>query len=142
MSSLPADAESQFLLCTFSMAAKIIAADGKIEPEERNRLSEYMRSELSLSEKEEKLAWKIFDEALGNELELRDYAHAFKRYFPDRVQLTDRVVVTLLGLASSDGYVHPKEEEEIRTAALLLDIPAPTYERLKSENLKNEERFH
>ena len=98
-SSLPVDSESQYLLCTFSLAAKVIAADGEIAPEEEERLRGVMKQDLNLSEKEEKLAWKIFKNAIDDDLEMRDYADAFRRYFPDRVQLKDKVIVTLLSLA-------------------------------------------
>ena len=141
-SNLPVDAESQYLLCTFSLAAKVIAADGEITKEEMESLEQFIKEELSLSNKEQSLAWRIFQNALEDELEMRDYAQAFRKYFPDRVQLTDRVVATLLEIASSDGYVHSEEEKRIRTAALLLDIPEPAYERLKAEVLKDDERYN
>lgn len=141
-SDLPADSESQYLLCTFGMAAKIIAADGEYTAEERERLKRFMQDELNLGAAEEKIAWRVFESAVKDELEIRDYALAFRRHFPDQVLKAERVVVTLLQLASSDGFVNSQEEQDVRTAAILLGVSPPGFELLKSQHLKNSELFH
>ncbi len=141
-SVLPVDAEAQFLFCTFSMAAKIIASDGTVTEAELLKLKSFIEDELKLQEKEKAVALRVFQEALASELEIREYALAFRKYFPQRVQLTDKVIVTLLKLAAADGYLSEDEERKIQSAALLLDISAPAFVRLKKEYVHKELAYH
>lgn len=129
----PEESQAAFLVCTFSMLAKIVAADGAVSPREMSAITGYMDNELQYDKKAKALAMKVFDDALDSPLELRDYAQKFKDAFPDRVQLLDRIVQILLEVSFADGMLDPAEDSEVRTAALLLGMSDPGYQRLKKK---------
>ena len=131
----PEESKAAFIVCTFSMLGKIAAADGRVSASEEKRIERYMDEELKLDGKTKKLAMKVFHEALDSPLELRDYAEKFKENFPDRLQLLERVVQILLEVSAADGEFPREENSEVRSAALLLGMSDPGFQRLKTKVL-------
>ena len=60
----------------------------------------------------------------------------FRAATPDetRVQLQDQVVEVLLCLSAADGKLTPEEDRLVRSAALLLGLTVPGYERIKTNS--------
>lgn len=131
---IPADSQPTFILCTFSMLGEIAEADGKVTEDEVERVSRYIDSELKLDAKTKKLALSVFREAPESPLELRDYAEKFQKAFPERVQRIEQLVSILIGVSAADGFIDPEEDTLIRSAALLLGLSIPGYERLKEKH--------
>lgn len=131
--NLPADAQSAFLVCTFSMLGKLAEADGQVSKDEEEKVKQYAEERLLLDTKTKALALKVFKDAVSSPLQLRDYAEKFRSTYPDRVQLLDRMVEILVEVSAADGVLAPREEELARSAALLLGLTEAGYERIKKK---------
>lgn len=141
-SQLPAGAESEFILCAFSMLAKLAAADGDATRIERERVEKYITEELGLDRKAGELALKVYDSALNSPLELRDYAERFEKTFRSQHRLKDRMVQLLLELSATDGVLSKEEDRAIRSSALLLGLSEVGYERLKNRCFPDSSNLH
>ena len=130
---LPSDSPAAFITCTFAMLGKIAAADGKVSAEEVRKVERYIDEDLKLDAKLRVLALQVFNEAFASPLELRDYADKFSSVFKNRVQLQDQVVEVLLCLSMADGRLTAEEDRLVRSAALLLGLTVPGYERIKQK---------
>ena len=73
---------------------------------------------------------------------MQDYAIRFHRSFPDRVQLLDRMIEILLEVSVADGVLSLEEDKMIRSAALLLELSEPGYERLKAKYVTAQATTH
>ncbi len=133
LSKMPKDAQSAFIVCTFSILRKLAEVDGRVDREESKRVKRYIYDDLKLSPREAKLALKVYQEAADSPLEMNDYADRFAKTYPDRVQVLDRMVRILLEVSLADGRVSSDEEEAIRSVALRLGLSLPGFERIKSE---------
>ncbi|MFN8390046.1 MAG: TerB family tellurite resistance protein [Bdellovibrionota bacterium] len=131
--NLPPESRSAFITCAFSMLGKIASADGTVSPEEVERVSRYIDSELRLEPKLKAIALELFEDAASSPLELRDYADKFGTIFQDRVVLLDQLVQLLLEVSAADGILDPREDKLVRSAALLLGLSEPAYERMKQK---------
>ncbi len=130
---LPSESPSAFLTYTFSLLGKIAAADGKISKEEQRRVEQFIDEQLKLDSKLKALALQVFADAFDSPLEVRDYAEKFTQTFRDKVHLATDLVELLLCLSALDGALTPEEDRQVRSAALLLGLSIPTYDRLKRE---------
>lgn len=128
LEALPSSAKSAFLVCVFSMLAKIVASDGEIGDEELRRVEAYIDEELSLSGRLKELAKEVFQSALKDDLELRDYALRFREEHKDRVALFSSIIRLLIEIAAVDSYLSPDEDRQIRSAAILFGISEAGYE--------------
>ncbi len=131
--NIPVESRAAFIVCTFSMLGKIAAVDGNITSDEVARIERYIDRELKLDNEHRALAIRVLNESFTSPLELRDYAEKFNTTFRDRVQLPDGIITVLLELSAVDGVVLPEEEQLVRSAALLLGLSIPAYERIKEK---------
>ena len=134
--NLPPTSHAAFIVCTFSMLGKLAEADGEVSEDEIRRVEKYMDSELKLDGKTKALALDVFKNAAASPLELRDYAEKFQSTFPDSVQRIDKIVEILVEVSAADGILAPSEERLIRSAALLLGVTEPAFERIKSRHVR------
>ena len=131
--NLPTESPAAFITYTFSMLGKVAAADGQVSADELMRVEKYIDEELKLEPKLKALALQVFADAFDSPLELRDYAVKFNDIFQYHIQLADRVVEILLCVSAADGEISFEEEKLLRSAALLLGLSLPGYERLRQK---------
>ena len=139
---LPSHSRSSFILCTFSMLAKLAESDGDISGEEIARVRSYIYETLNLDRKTSELALRVFSDATKSPLELRDYAEKFQKSFSEQVLVLNAAVEILVDLSLADGRLSPNEDELLRSAALLLGMSEPGYERIKKERLGTQSSVH
>jgi DnaJ like chaperone protein len=139
---LPAESQQAFIVCAFSMLAKLSETDGVVSAPEKAVLNAYIRDELGLNRKFERLALRVFDEAKDSPLQLRDYAIAFCDAYPDRIQLHESLLRTLLALSVSDGVFTEDERLALRSVALILGFSEAAFERMVFEFVKPQNLLH
>lgn len=139
---LPAESRSAFIVCAFSMLGKLAEADGRVTSDEEEKVKQYISNKLFLDRKTAQLALKVFRESAESPLELRDYAEKFSSSYPDRVQLLDAMVEILVELSLADGRLSAREDELIRSAAILLGLTEAGYQRIKDKFLEPEHLTH
>jgi len=128
---LPSDSPSSFIACVFSLLGKIAAADGRVTKDEVSKVERYIDNELKLEPKLRMLALEVFREAFDSPLEIRDYVEKFSNVFRDKVQLPEQIVELLLCVSMADGEINEAEAQMVRSAALLIGLSPPAFERIK-----------
>jgi DnaJ-domain-containing protein 1 len=95
----------------------------------------YIQGKLKLTEQYRAVALTIFHEGLESPLDYREYIEIFRTTFKDRVQLFVTLLDTLLEIGTANGTLDRREEEMIRSIALLLDCSEAYFEKRKQEFL-------
>ena len=136
---LPADSPSSFIACVFSLLGKLAAADGRVTKDETRKVERYIDEELKLDPKLRILALEVFQEAFDSPLEVRDYVEKFSHVFRDKVQLPEQVVELMLCVSMADGELNDSEAQLVRSAALLMGLSPPAFERVKEKVIRKSE---
>ncbi|MDC0358202.1 TerB family tellurite resistance protein [Oligoflexia bacterium] len=133
LKNIPTDKKASFILYTFSMLGCLAAVDGEVSDDEIKRVELYINEKLQFNREQKKLALDVFYDATSSPLDLRDLALKFRAAEKDKVALFTDVINLLLELSISDGFLSPREDEAIASAATLFGISAQGYLRLKKE---------
>jgi uncharacterized tellurite resistance protein B-like protein len=135
--SIPKSKRAEFLMYSFSLFAKVVEADGKVDQYELERLEEFFKR-YRLSTREIKVAKRVFREALRSPLSTKDYCEEFRKHFKDGLQRNESILTALILLASADGVLRINEERVLRKTALLLGISEPAYFLLRGSLVDEE----
>lgn len=140
--NIPAESRSAFIVCVFSMLGKLSSADGRVSPEEAAKVEDYIDSHLKLDRKTKALALRVFRESVSSPLELRDYAEKFRQTHRERYRMLDSMIEILVEVSAADGVLSRREDDLIRSAALLLGLSEPAYEGIKAKHVRAEQLAH
>jgi len=116
--------QMMFFVGAFSMLARIASVDGTVTANERQKVQEFIRTDLHLGSREEEAAWKVFDAALTGEGTFEQFASQFYQNFAHAPNILQLMVDIFYRVASADGSVSSSEEALIRRAALIFRLPA------------------
>lgn len=127
--------ESQlaFFVGTFSMLAKLAAADGTVKTEEIKTVESFAMNDLRLSPQSRSIAFNIFRTALDSPARFEDFAHQFHERFYSQPQMIEMMIDILLRVGVSDGSLHPSEETMIANAVGIFNFDQNRYNQLKSK---------
>jgi DnaJ like chaperone protein len=134
--NIPVESRSAFIVCVFSMLGKLAEADKHVSPEETAKVDSYIDSHLRLDREIRALALNVFRDAARSPLELRDYAEKFRKTYSESYRLCDSIIEILVELSVADGVLSIREDELIRSAALILGMTAPAYEGIKAKHVR------
>jgi DnaJ like chaperone protein len=134
--NIPPESRAAFIVCVFSMLGKLAEADKHVSPEEAAKIESYIDSHLRLDRETRALALRVFGEAAISPLELRDYAEKFRKTYPERYRLCDSIIEILVELSVADGVLSIREDELIRSAALVLGMTEPAYQGIKAKHVR------
>jgi DnaJ like chaperone protein len=126
--------ESQlaFFVGTFSMLAKLAAADGTVKAEEIKTVESFAINDLGLSAQSRNIAFNIFRTALDSPARFEDFAHQFYERFYNQPQMIEMMIDILLRVGVADGSLHASEEAMIMHAAGVFNFDQNRYNQLKS----------
>lgn len=116
--------QMMFFVGAFSMLARIASVDGAVTANERQKVQEFIQTDLRLGSREEEAAWKVFDAALTGEGTFEQFASQFYQSFAHAPNILQLMVDIFYRVASADGMVSSSEEALIRRAALIFRLPA------------------
>ncbi len=116
--------QMMFFVGAFSMLARIASVDGAVSEKERQKVQEFIRTDLRLGPFEEEAAWKVFDAALVGEGTFEQFASQFYQNFALAPNILQLMVDIFYRVAAADGRVTSSEEALIRRAALIFRIPS------------------
>jgi DnaJ like chaperone protein len=125
--------ESQlaFFVGTFSMLAKLAAADGTVKTEEIKTVESFAINDLGLSAQSRSIAFNIFRTALDSPARFEDFAHQFYERFYNQPQMVEMMIDILLRVGVSDGSLHASEEAMIMNAVGIFSFDQNRYNQLK-----------
>ena len=116
--------QMMFFVGAFSMIARIASVDGTVTASERQKVQEFIHTDLHLGIREEEAAWKVFNAALIGEGTFEQFASQFYQNFAHAPNILQLMVDIFYRVASADGSVSSSEEALIRRAALIFRLPA------------------
>lgn len=143
-SSLEGTEKSQltFFVATFSMLAKLVKADGRIEQVEVETINKFMLYDLNLNPQSRQVATHIFQAALNSPGTFEAFADQFYRQFQLQPQMLELMMDILLRVATANGSISASEEQMLRSAARIFQIENDHYSRLRSRYVKDLDRFY
>lgn len=121
-----------FFVGTFSMLAKLAAADGTLKEEERKTVESFAKNDLGLPTQSQTIALNIFLAALDSPARFEDFARQFYERFCHQPQMIEMMIDIMLRVGVSDGSLHTSEEAMIMRAAGIFKFDQNRYNQLKS----------
>lgn len=125
--------ESQlaFFVGTFSMLAKLVAADGSVKKEEIETVESFAINDLGLSAQSRTIAFNIFRTALDSPARFEDFAHQFYERFYNQPQMIEMMIDIMLRVGVSDGSLQASEEAMIINAVGIFNFDQNRYNQLR-----------
>jgi DnaJ like chaperone protein len=121
-----------FFVGTFSMLAKLAAADGTVKEEEIKTVESFAVNDLALPAQSRTIALNIFRTALNSPAGFDDFAHQFYERFYNQPQMIEMMIDILLRVGVADGSLHASEEAMIMSAVGIFNFDQNRYNQLKS----------
>jgi DnaJ like chaperone protein len=106
-------AQLTFFIGTFSMLARVVAADGSVTQEEEQKVTEFMDRDLRLDPQSRSTAVRIFQTALQSPQDFDQLASQFYSQFSSRPEILDLLIDILYRVAAADGSIVDEEERLI-----------------------------
>ena len=124
-------AQLTFFIGTFSMLAKVVAADGRVSREEEQKVSEFMDSDLRLDPQSRATAVRIFQTALQSPQNFDQLASQFYAQFRERPEILELLIDILYRVAAADGSIDRAEERLIARAGELFGYSAAALDAVR-----------
>jgi DnaJ like chaperone protein len=124
-------AQLTFFIGTFSMLAKVVAADGSVSREEEQKIAEFMDRDLQLDPQSRATAVRIFNTALQSPQNFEQLASQFYAQFRGRPEILDLLIDILYRVAAADGSIDRAEEQLIGRAGELFGYSSAKMEAIR-----------
>lgn len=136
------EAQMTFFVAGFSMLAKLAAADGRVTEKEIEAVRRFMTHDLSMTEKNRQIAFRIFNQAAGSANTFEQFARQFYDHFSGKPQLLDLMLDILLRVSAADGHISPVEENLILSAARIFQYSDIAYNRIRDRYVKHSDSVY
>jgi DnaJ like chaperone protein len=123
--------QAVFFTAVFAALGKMAKADGRVSEAEIALVRRFMREQMSLDPRAERLAITIFNEAKTNPTPFSAYTRQFARTFAGEPDMRRTFFELLFALAMADGELHPAEDRLLREALRDLEIPESLYDAMR-----------
>ena len=124
-------AQMTFFVAAFSMLAKLVKSDGRIEKEEIDTIERFMVEDLNLDPNSRRYAREIFQTALHSHETFEGFAVQFYQQFRYQPQFLDLIIDILLRVAVSDSALNANEEKVILSAVRIFNFSNEKYALLR-----------
>ncbi len=135
-------AQLTFFVAAFSMLAKLVKTDGRIEREEIDTIERVMAEDLSLNPESRRYARHIFQTALQSHESFENFAIQFYNQFRYQPQFLELMIDILIRVAVSDGPLSEKEEKFIRSAVHIFNFAEDRYKTLRLKYVNDVEKYY
>ncbi len=117
-----------FTTAVIVLSAKMAKADGRVTRAEVDAFKELFH----IPPDEMKNVGRLFNEAKTDAQGFEPYAEQISMMFAHQPAVMEELLGGLFHIARADGFVHPKELEFLRKAALIFGFSEVQFERLKA----------
>ncbi len=131
-----------FFVAAFSMLAKLVRADGRIEKEEIDTIEKFMVEDLNLNPESRTYARNIFQTAIHSYETFDDFAAQFYNQFQYQPQFLDLMIDILLRVSVADGSMNSDEERIIHAAVRIFNFSDEKYRTLRSKYISDVEKHY
>ncbi len=135
-------AQLTFFVAAFSMLAKLVKADGRIEKEEIDTIERFMVEDLNLDPESRQYARNIFQTALHSHETFEQFAAQFYQQFQYQPQFLELLVDILLRVAVADGGLSENEESIIYSAVRIFNFSEAKYQTFRSKYVSDVEKYY
>ncbi len=135
-------AQMTFFVAAFSMLAKLVKSDGRIEKEEIDTIERFMVEDLNLDPNSRRYAREIFQTALHSHETFEGFAVQFYQQFRYQPQFLDLIIDILLRVAVSDSALNANEEKVILSAVRIFNFSNEKYGLLRSKYVSDVEKYY
>jgi DnaJ like chaperone protein len=135
-------AQLTFFVGSFSMLAKLAAADGNVAQAEIRTVEEFMNRDLRLDPQSKRVAVDIFNTALSSPETFESFANQFYEEFANQPQLLELMIDVLYRVGAADGTISSAEEDLIRRAADIFDFSAARLDNIKRRYSRTDETYY
>jgi len=131
-----------FFVAAFSMLAKLVKTDGRIEKEEIDTIERFMAQDLNLAPESRRYARNIFQTALQSHETFEGFATQFYQQFRYRPQFLELIIDILLRVAISDAALTDVEEKVILSAVRIFNFSDEKYRQIRSKYVNEVEKYY
>jgi DnaJ like chaperone protein len=135
-------AQMTFFVATFSMLAKLVKTDGRIEKEEIDTIERFMVDDLNLTPESRQYARNIFQTALQSHETFEGLATQFYQQFRYQAQFLELIIDIMLRVAISDGAITDVEEKVILSAVRIFNFSDAKYRQIRSKYVNEVEKYY
>ena len=135
-------AQLTFFVAAFSMLAKLVKADGRIEKEEIDTIERFMVEDLNLDPESRRYARNIFQTALQSHETFEQFASQFYQQFQYQPQFLELLVDILLRVAVADGGLSENEEQTIHSAVRIFNFSETKYQTFRSKYVSDVGKYY
>ena len=122
-----------FFAALFACLAKLAKADGKVSREEIQAVDRFIKDRFKFNSDQRKFAIEIFNRAKDDANSYEDYAYQLSDLLKANKNALLVFYELLFELAMSDGVLHEKEEDLLRSTTRIFKIDSRIFEDLKSQ---------
>lgn len=112
-----------FFVGAFSMLAKLATVDGRLLPEEQNKIEEFINRDLKLDPQSRQAALRVFSAALSGGGTFEQFATQFYQNFAHERAILELMVDIFVRVAAADGAISEAEDRLINLSARIFRIP-------------------
>ena len=131
-----------FFVAAFSMLAKLVKADGRIEKEEIDTIERFMVEDLNLDPESRRYARNIFQTALHSHETFEQFATQFYQQFQYQPQFLELLVDIFLRVAVADDGLSENEERIIYSAVRIFNFSEAKYQTFRSKYVSDVEKYY
>jgi DnaJ like chaperone protein len=135
-------AQLTFFVGSFSMLAKLAAADGNVTQAEVRTIEEFMNRDLRLDPQSKRVATDIFNTALSSPETFESFADQFYQEFANQPQLLELMIDVLYRVSAADGTISSSEENLIRRAADIFNFGASRLDNIKKRYSRSDDTYY
>ncbi len=135
-------AQMTFFVGAFSMLAKLVQADGRVQQTEISSIESIMTRDLHLDPVSRNTAMRIFNSALNSPQSFDSFASQFYSEFRGQPQILELMLDILVKVAASDNDYSQSEEALIKRAAEIFRISDTLYRSIKDRYVTDDSRSY
>jgi len=134
-------AKAAFFVSIFFILGRLAKADGVITKDELAVVDDFISS-MNISDKEERFARQIFNEAKNSQYSIEEFAAQFYSINRQNPSILISFMDVLFQLAAADGKFHPAEEAALNRIKNIFKIDDAQFENLKSRYFEDVEKYY
>jgi len=131
-----------FFVGTFSMIARVAAADGTVSEAETKKVREFMRQDLRLDPQSMSVAERIFNSALYSSQSFDELAAQFYGEFRNQSQILELLIDILYRVAAVDSGIDQSEESYIGRAGRIFQFSRQRMDTIRKKYESSNETYY
>lgn len=130
-----------FFVGTFSLLGRMAIADGKMVPQERSVVENFIQNDLKLDPAARDAAYRVFNAALSTEMSIEQIALQFYQNFANQSSIIELLVDILVRVAVADGSIANSEMTILNQVCRIFNFGEAKLNRVIEHYLPNQTKL-